>query len=82
MHDRRMRGVVELQRDVLAQNTSQHAGHVADYFFHVQRPRLHNLSAAEGQQLPSQAGGSLGSPADLLGALGRTTRKAAASEEQ
>jgi hypothetical protein len=43
---------------------------------------LHNLSAAEGQQLPSQAGGSLGSPADLLGALGRTTRKAAASEEQ
>ena len=58
--------VIQLQRHVLAQKPSQHVGHVADDFIHVQSLGLDELAAAEGEQLPRQAGGALGGLGDLL----------------
>ena len=81
-HQRRVGVVLELQRDVFAQNAPQHAGHVADDFFHVQLPRLHHLAAAKGQELPSQAGGPFSGLADLLGGPGGDATQGTAGQEQ
>ena len=58
--------VIQLQRHVLAQQPAEHVGHVADDFVHVQPLGLDELAAAEGEQLPREAGGALGGLRDLL----------------
>ncbi len=64
--------VIQLQRHVLAQNPSEHVGHVADDFVHVQALGLDDLAAAEGEQLAGQPGRALGGLRDLLrGTRGR-----------
>ena len=61
---RRLGKVIELQRDILAEDARQHFGHVADHFIEVQALGLHDLAAAEGEQLAGEGCGAL---ADLLG---------------
>jgi len=82
LDQRRLGEVIELQGNVLAQNAAQHFGHVADDFIHVQPPRLHDLAAAEGEQLLGQAGGPLGGLANLLGGPGTRSAQSSPGQQQ
>ena len=62
-----LRAVTQLQGDILSEDSTQHFCHVADNFVHVEAARLHDLAAAEGEQLPRQCGGAFGSLGNLLG---------------
>ena len=58
---------MELQRDVLAEQPSEHLRHAADHAVEVERARVDNLLAAKSEQLAREAGGALGGLLDLVG---------------
>ena len=62
-------GVTALQVDVLADDPLEHLGQVRDHFVQHQRLGLHDLLAAEGEQLAGQVGRAFGGGRDLLQAF-------------
>ena len=82
LHQGRLRKVIQLQRDVLAENARQHFGHVRDDFIQVEAARLHDLAAAESEQLARQGGGAFGGLGHLLGRAGGDTGEGAAGHEE
>ena len=66
------RAVLGFQGNVFAEEAMQHLGQVAQHRVQVQHLGLHDLFAAEHEQLPGQAGGAPGRTGDLVERLSQT----------
>ena len=66
LHEGRLLLVIAIQPDVFGNDAPQHFDHVLDQIIHHERLGLHDLLAAEDQQLASQGGSPLGGGEDLL----------------
>ena len=75
LHQGQLRRRIEFERDGLAEQALEHLGQVADHFAQVERLGLHDVLAAEHQQLAGQAGGALGGEVDRLGGIEQLGRQ-------
>ena len=66
---------IEFERDGLAEHALEHLGQVADHLAQVERLGLHDVLAAEHEQLPGQARGAFGGKVDRLGAIQQLRRQ-------
>ena len=76
-HQRQIRRVIALQRDLFAQEAVQHFRDVANHFIQIEDLRPHHLAPAEGEQLPGQIrrpGGGVGNLLQCLKRVGRRVR--------
>ncbi len=73
---------MEFERDVLADEAFQHFAHVADRLAQVERLELHDIFAAEHEQLARELGGAFGGEKNVLDRINDFRRQRRFGEER
>ena len=73
---------MKFERDIFAEEPAEQFGHVADGFAQVERPGLHDIFAAEHEQLPREAGGAFGGKKNRLHRLEHFGRQRRLGEQR